>query len=369
MPETRRSTSKAPSEPTPSNSEILSSLQTALTNTLTPLTERMERLESQLAFQAPLRPPMPEDVQEDHNSNSPTQQLHQELEGGVPIRDGPQSVFSQHAALFDKVPDAVKTVELWFSGVKSDYIRQILRNEFIPTDINKLIQGLGAKTPRTVIPLQVNEAGTALELASPAAVEEDYAMWTFFQAWEVYRSIFLWGSPMQTRGQLASSLCIYTNNLHKLRRSYSWPAARAYHFAFHQLRVSNASTAYDVDVWRRIDPDLVAEHCMTAPGVIHSHPAPQSASDRSRARANSTARFHPYEPPLSQSSSLMDRVRFPLNNSNGPSRRRFSAPCDHYNSREGGCNRINCRFAHACNRCGKFGHGAYACSAPNASTQ
>ncbi|RPA71561.1 hypothetical protein BJ508DRAFT_315504 [Ascobolus immersus RN42] len=272
----------------------------------------------------------------------------------------------------------LKSVGQWFPSVKMEYIRAILRNEFQPTDIGKLVNSFrqngrfgrkdGALVPR------VSSSG-AVEFHNPDAVEEDYNAWEFFQAWEVYKGIFIWGAPgAECRGKLGTALSVYTHTIHKLRRSYSWPAARSYHFSFHQFRVEDSTTLYDPEAWRTIDTSLISEVCLT----VNLSPV-TSPFDPARIKPR-FSRYHPYAPDSTMggqasstsSSSLSERIRFPVNPSltmqSGPpsatGSRRFPGLCDHFNSKPHGCTRQPCRFMHACNSCGRLGHGAFECTSP-----
>lgn len=367
-------------------SQLLPAFRNVLVTTLGPLNTRLDALETQLQSQNHTN-------LNNLDDSGPTQQLQQELEGGES-----NSVFLANQLGGGSTMVSIgegKTISQWFSGVRPEHIRQILRNEFLPTDIGKLLLGLGGKNPSrkdgTLVPRLNSEGG--IEFTNRDITEEDYNnMWSFLQAWEMYRGIFLWGAPSPVRGQLASALSAYTNSIFKLRKSYPWPAVRNYHFAFHSLRLEDSSSTYDPEAWRRINPDLVSEHCLTAP--LSSTFNTAASSSRSRQQSN---RYHPYNssdtnnysnrfgsPPL-QNGSLESRIRFPpghpapvsgsnanmlaasstaISSVSGFSQRRFPGLCDHWNSRQDGCVRTNCRFTHACNACGRSGHPAFECTAP-----
>ncbi|RPA75575.1 hypothetical protein BJ508DRAFT_331986 [Ascobolus immersus RN42] len=345
---------------------LLSSIQSTLAHSLAPLTQRLDQLEQQL--QSP-RNTNSRDADTDAEDSGATQQLQHELEGGNP--PPVESVFSAAARRSDNLATnehEFKVVSSWFSSVRAEHIRLILRNEFEPTDIVKLVHGLGKKERKKDNMVTLNEASGALELANSSTTEDEYAMYTFFQAWEVYRGIFIWGAPFHLRGSLAAALSVYTSILFKLIRSYSWPGARSYHFSFHQQRVTNPTTAYNPDIWRKVDTDLVSEHCLT---TAHSFPPSQQYLSRSRLfQRPSQPRFHPYSASSETGNGrpttgpLEARIRFPFRNNSG-SVRRFGL-CDAFNSRPDGCTQgENCRYSHACNSCGKFGHGAFQCTAPH----
>ncbi|RPA79914.1 hypothetical protein BJ508DRAFT_415595 [Ascobolus immersus RN42] len=283
------------------------------------------------------------------------------------------------SALAETSSDAtIRSISQWFPSVKPEHVRAILRNEFIPTDLVKLISGPGTqgRKRKSGLILRSNTNTGAVELTDPETTEEEYHAWTFFQAWELYKGIFIWGAPASRRGQLASALAIYTHTLHRLQRSYSWSGAHAYHFAFHQFRVDDLSTLYEPESWRLVDTVLVNELCATAtPSYLRLPPM-------SKPYTRSRYRYHPYIdsnpiPPASNaaptSTPLTERIRFmptnPTESNNGNSARRFPRLCDHYNSRPQGCTRQNCKFYHGCNICGKADHAAFDCTSAHASNQ
>ncbi|RPA73189.1 hypothetical protein BJ508DRAFT_314040 [Ascobolus immersus RN42] len=395
--------------------ELLSSLQEVLTTTLEPLTSRMEQLETHLSLHPPptgtptlfpsLSLPGSAIPQEENDTAASSRQLHQELEGGLP-----QSVFASvmgsTAAKDATILNAneLKLISQWFSGVKPEYIRLILKHEFPPTDIVKLTHGLTGKSPRKDTPLvpRLSDVGKdgfgVLAFASPEPTEEEYSMFLFLQAWEVYRGIFIWGAPTPLRGPLASALSAHSLTVFRLSKVYSWVGARAYHFAFHQLRLDDPATIYQPESWRRVNPDLVHEHCFTNPAnsIRSSY---SFSSSPSRYLPRHFARFQPYHnnslsygpgllpganfntrsnlpTPVQSAQPLSERIQFQPSSHAGPAgnqttqlgtnmgqgMRKFPNLCDHYNARPNGCFRTNCKFLHACNVCGKVGHGAFECT-------
>ncbi|RPA77899.1 hypothetical protein BJ508DRAFT_309744 [Ascobolus immersus RN42] len=357
----------------PPTHDILASVQAAIASSLGPLDNRLQQIEHQLSSASPLtrsdnlnpslQQPSPDDIA------APTRQLQNELEGGNPMpsassvfeRLGQQGFPTNWEGRASGM-DTSKMVGQWFSGVKSEHVQAILRNDFIPTDLIKLLSHGKSTGKGKSMELQLGSIGT-VALNPLEADAEDYAMWSFFQAWEIYRGIFIWGAPSSSRGLLASALSAHTNTLFRLTRSYSWPAARAYHFAFHQLRLDDSITVYDPNAWRKVDSDLVSEHCLTS-----------FASTSSQPKTRVNYRSQPYPSPSnSVAIPMSERVRFPQATSprvtgqrrqNLPVTRAFPGLCDFYNLRSG-CRRDPCPWTHGCNRCGRLDHAAFQCSAPH----
>ncbi|RPA76814.1 hypothetical protein BJ508DRAFT_330795 [Ascobolus immersus RN42] len=293
-----------------------------------------------------------------HSHSATSSSPHQSMFSTFGTPQDPDSIFPVGGLLNE--PVSVRVIGQWFPSVRSDQIKAILRNELPPTEIAKLLNGSGSfgsssssrKRDASAVVARWNAQGL-MELTMPETTEEDYQAWTFFQAWELFKGIFLWGAPPAQRGLLASALCIYTHTIHRLRRSYSWPAARSYHFAFHQQRMDDPTILFDPEAWKAVDPGLISELCLT------SLPFQMQLDRNVRPRRQTALPSRPYSNSGTNQIPLGERIRFPDNSAFQG--RRFPGICYHYNSKSG-CNRTNCQWHHSCNRCGKDGHTALDCT-------
>jgi hypothetical protein len=85
---------------------------------------------------------------------------------------------------------------------------------------------------------------------------------SFWQAWELYKAVFIATAPLSLRAELAISLAVYTSNLWKLRNNYNAAGMMAYHFDFHRDILE--SDRYNPDTWRTIDGNRVVLKCIPA---------------------------------------------------------------------------------------------------------
>ncbi|RPA71946.1 hypothetical protein BJ508DRAFT_335555 [Ascobolus immersus RN42] len=152
QPQTDSQFTTAPSlnaVPQTSSTAILSDFRNILVTTLTPINTRILELEQQLhatqTAQAGARPSPVNLASLAQEETGPSQQLQHDLEGGP---QSSHSVFTAAQLAQDGIADAVeatackfsdresRTIGSWFSGVRAEHVRAILRNEFTPTDIH-----------------------------------------------------------------------------------------------------------------------------------------------------------------------------------------------------------------------------------------
>ena len=145
------------------------------------------------------------------------------------------------ATISESASGMVEWVETLYAGVERGTLVQIIKNQFKPTNIYRLLA-----TEKELAESQrvISIGGVEFEQAERDGKESEYRMTSFFKTWAADSGILVKLAPYGLQGQLTRALSIYTINLYELLEKYSWDGVRSYHFQIHRNRVASGKNIY-----------------------------------------------------------------------------------------------------------------------------
>lgn len=156
------------------------------------------------------------------------QQHHSVEQGAIGTFDPIHSILPPTDKSASGVLDLVETM---FPGVERTTLVQIVENKFKLTKIDRLIASKkdGTKTHQTI-----NIGGVDFKQGEHEGRQSQYWMSSPPKAWAAYSGILIKLARHILQGELATTLCTYTINLHVLLEKYTWEGVKSYHFQFYR---------------------------------------------------------------------------------------------------------------------------------------